>query len=151
MYCVCLGIQSPIPAVPFQLHRGLISVTSIKVPVGNTAILWHATLACSFETSGWCQSLRGPRGGGLVDGLAGGHLSGARQSDQGSTSFQTTESSTAGGDLHSGPPASWSFAESGFIPLIYRKETAEAASCSTQSIGLVQRFKIATTPRTPVW
>ena len=36
---------------------------------GNSAILFAKNMVRSFQTSGWCQYLRGPKGGGLISGL----------------------------------------------------------------------------------
>jgi len=35
----------------------------------SSAMLFARNLVKSFETSGWCQSIRGPKGGGLIGGL----------------------------------------------------------------------------------
>ncbi len=113
--------------------------TKEKYLWGNTAILMARNLARSFETSGWCQYLRGPRGGGLVDGLAVDTYP-VRGKATGPDIIPTTETRLPV-EICIPDYRELEFAESGFIPLIYRKETAEAAFFSTQSIKLAHRFK----------
>jgi|JI9StandDraft_1071089.scaffolds.fasta_scaffold02933_9 type VI secretion system protein ImpC len=105
---------------------------------GNSALLMARNLAKSFETSGWCQYLRGPRGGGLVDGLAVDTFP-ARGKPSGPDVVQTMESRLPV-EICIPDYRELEFAESGFIPLIYRKETAEAAFFSAQSLKLARRF-----------
>ncbi|MBK9646218.1 MAG: type VI secretion system contractile sheath large subunit [Deltaproteobacteria bacterium] len=97
---------------------------------GNSAILLARNMARSFETSGWCQYLRGPKGGGLIGGLP-------------------VHSFTENGEEQIKVPVEISipdhreleFANAGFIPLIYRKGTADATFFSVQSAKAPHKFK----------
>lgn len=97
---------------------------------GNAAILFAQNLVRSFETSGWCQYLRGPKGGGLITGLPV-HTFNIRGEEEiklpvemAIPDFRELE-----------------FANSGFIPLIYRKGTADACFFSAQSLKRPKKFK----------
>ena len=106
---------------------------------GNPAILMARNLVKSFETSGWCQYIRGPRGGGKIDGLPvdsypmRGQLN---QPDQPSLTETRLPVEICIPDYRE-----LEFADSGFIPLVYRKDTAEAAFFSAQSLKTSHRFK----------
>lgn len=97
---------------------------------GNAAILFAQNLVRSFESSGWCQYLRGPKGGGLISGLPV-HTFNIRGEEEiklpvemAIPDFRELE-----------------FANSGFIPLIYRKGTADACFFSAQSLKRPKKFK----------
>jgi type VI secretion system protein ImpC len=97
---------------------------------GSSAILFARNLVRSFETSGWCQHVRGPKGGGLITGLSA-HSFNERGQDElklpiefAIPDFRELE-----------------YANSGFIPLIYRKGTADACFFSAQSLKLSKKFK----------
>ena len=97
---------------------------------GNASILFARNLVKAFEISGWCQAIRGPKGGGLIQGLP----------------VDTYE--LAGQDVIK-PPVElaipdyreYEFARGGFIPLVYRKGTGDATFFSTQSAKISKRFK----------
>jgi type VI secretion system protein ImpC len=97
---------------------------------GNTAYLMGRNLVKAFEVSGWCQSIRGPKSGGLVTGLP-------------------VDSFTLRGQKMIQMPVEiaipdyreYEFARNGFIPLVYRKSSSEATFFSTQSIKQAQKFK----------
>lgn len=97
---------------------------------GNTAMLFARNLTKSFETSGWCQSIRGPKGGGLVAGLP-------------------TYSYNVRGEDEMKLPVEISmpdfreleFANSGLIPLIQKKNSADAVFFSAQAIKKAHKFK----------
>jgi type VI secretion system protein ImpC len=97
---------------------------------GNTAYLLGRNLVKAFELSGWCQSIRGPKSGGLVTGLP-------------------VDSFTLRGQKMIQMPVEiaipdyreYEFARNGFIPLVYRKGSSEATFFSTQSIKQAQKFK----------
>jgi type VI secretion system protein ImpC len=97
---------------------------------GSAVALFARNMIKSFETSGWCQHVRGPKGGGLVTGLP-------------------TYTFTARGEKQLKLPVEitipdsreYEFANSGFIPLIYRKGTADACFFSAQSTKIAKKFK----------
>jgi type VI secretion system protein ImpC len=97
---------------------------------GNTAYLLGRNLVKAFEQSGWCQSIRGPKGGGLVTGLP-------------------VDTFTLRGQKMIQPPVEiaipdyreYEFARNGFIPLVYRKGSGEATFFSTQSVKRARKFK----------
>lgn len=97
---------------------------------GNSAYLLARNLVKAFELSGWCQSIRGPKSGGLVTGLP-------------------VDTYTVGGQKMIRMPVEiaipdyreYEFARNGFIPLVYRKASSEATFFSTQSIKQAQKFK----------
>jgi type VI secretion system protein ImpC len=108
---------------------------------GSAAVLMARNLAKSFETSGWCQYIRGPKGGGLIEGLPI------------HTFMRPTREDGSDGD--SGwiedlkPPVEivipdyreYQFAKGGFIPLIYKKGTSIATFFSTQAAKAPKFFK----------
>jgi len=97
---------------------------------GNAAILFAQNLVRSFETSGWCQYLRGPKAGGLITGLPV-HTFNIRGEEEIKIPVQM-----AIPDFRE-----LEFANSGFIPLIYRKGTGDACFFSAQSLKRPKKFK----------
>ena len=97
---------------------------------GNPAILFAQNLARSFETSGWCQYLRGPKGGGLVTGLPV-HTFNLRGEEEIKLPVEMAIPDSRELD----------FANSGFIPLIYRKGTGEACFFSAQSLKRPKKLR----------
>ncbi|MCP3940799.1 MAG: type VI secretion system contractile sheath large subunit [Desulfobacteraceae bacterium] len=97
---------------------------------GSAAMLFAQNMVKSFETSGWCQYLRGPKGGGLVSGLPV-HMFNIRGEDEMKVPVELVIPDFR--ELE--------FANSGFIPLIYRKGTADACFFSAQSIKKAKKFK----------
>ena len=97
---------------------------------GNAAILFARNLASAFELSGWCQSIRGPKGGGLITGLP-------------------VDTFTLRGQQEMQMPVEmcipdyreYEFARNGFIPLVYRKSSGDACFFSTQAIKVSKKFK----------
>jgi type VI secretion system protein ImpC len=84
----------------------------------------------SFEESGWCQYLRGPKGGGLVSGLPV-HMFNVRGEEDMKLPVEMTIPDYR--ELE--------FANAGFIPLVYRKGTADACFFSCQSLKKPKKFK----------
>ncbi len=97
---------------------------------GNASILFAKNLVRSFETSGWCQYLRGPKAGGLVSGLPV-HTFNLRGEEEIKLPVEMTIPDYR--ELE--------FANSGFMPLIYRKGTADACFFSCQSLKKPKTFK----------
>jgi type VI secretion system protein ImpC len=97
---------------------------------GNSAILFARNLTKAFEIAGWCQAIRGPKGGGLIAGLP-------------------VDTFPLRGQEEIMPPVEiaipdyreYEFARNGFIPLVYRKSSADACFFSSQSIKVSKKFK----------
>ncbi|MCY1042029.1 type VI secretion system contractile sheath large subunit [Corallococcus sp. bb12-1] len=90
---------------------------------GNAAMLFARNLVRSFETSGWCQHIRGPRGGGLVAGLPV-HLTHLRGEEEMKLPVEMSIPDFRELELANG----------GFMPLIHKKGSAEAVFFSVQSL-----------------
>lgn len=97
---------------------------------GNTAYLMGRNLVKSFEQSGWCQSIRGPKGGGLVTGLP-----------VDTFTLRGQKMIQAPVEIAIPDYREYEFARNGFIPLVYRKGSGEATFFSTQSIKRAKKFK----------
>jgi type VI secretion system protein ImpC len=90
---------------------------------GSAAILFGKNMVRSYEGSGWAQHIRGPRGGGIIEGL-------------------TVHMYTKNGYEEIQPPVEIAipdyrelqFAKNGFIPLVHKKGEATATFFSSQSI-----------------
>lgn len=103
---------------------------NMKYLWGNSAILFAQNLIRSFETSGWCQYLRGPKGGGLIAGLPV-HTFNIRGEDEIKIPVEMTTPDYR--ELE--------FSNSGFIPLIYHKGTSDACFFSAQSLKRPKKLK----------
>lgn len=97
---------------------------------GNSAVLFAKNLMRSFQTSGWCQYLRGPKGGGLITGLPV-HTFNIRGEEEIKIPIEMAIPDYR--ELE--------FANCGFIPLIYRKGTGEACFFSAQSLKKPKKFR----------
>ena len=99
---------------------------------GSAAYLMARNLVKAFEQSGWCQSIRGPKGGGLVTGLP-----------VDTFTLRGQKMIQAPVEIAIPDYREYEFARNGFIPLVYRKGSSEATFFSTQSIKRAQKFKDA--------
>ncbi len=99
---------------------------------GNASILFARNMVRSFQTSGWCQHVRGPKGGGLVSGLP-------------AYTYNTRGENELKLPVEMSIPdyRELEFANSGFVPLVYRKGTADACFFSCQSLKVPKKFKNA--------
>lgn len=97
---------------------------------GSAAILFAQNLVRSFEQSGWCQYIRGPKGGGLVSGLP-----------VHTFNLRGEEEMKIPVEIAIPDYRELEFANAGFIPLVYRKGTADACFFSAQSIKRAKKFK----------
>jgi type VI secretion system protein ImpC len=97
---------------------------------GSSAILFAQNMVRSFTTSGWCQYLRGPKGGGLVTGLPV-HMFNIRGEEEMKIPVEMAIPDYR--ELE--------FANAGFMPLIYRKGTSDACFFSCQSLKKAKKFK----------
>lgn len=96
---------------------------------GNSAILFAKNLVRSFQESGWCQYIRGPKGGGLVSGLPI-HTFNIRGEEE--IKIPTEMMIPDYRELE--------FANCGFIPLVYRKGGSDVCFFSAQSIKKPKQF-----------
>ncbi len=97
---------------------------------GSATILFAQNMIRSFTTSGWCQYLRGPKGGGLISGLPV-HMFNMRGEEEMKIPVEMVIPDYR--ELE--------FANAGFMPLIYRKGTADACFFSCQSLKKSKKFK----------
>lgn len=97
---------------------------------GSAAILFAQNLVRSFAESGWCQYIRGPKGGGLVSGLP-----------VHTFNLRGEEEMKIPVEIAIPDYRELEFANAGFIPLVYRKGTADACFFSAQSIKRPKKFK----------
>lgn len=97
---------------------------------GNSAMLFARNLVKSFETSGWCQHIRGPKGGGRITGLPV-HTFNVRGEKEKKLPVEISIPDFREYEL----------ARAGLIPLIHKKGTAEAVFFSAQSIKKSYDFK----------
>jgi type VI secretion system protein ImpC len=97
---------------------------------GNAAVLFARNMVRSFEESGWCQHIAGPRGGGLVKGLPV-HM----------TVHHGQEELQPPTEIAIADYRELQFANSGFIPLIHCKGTADATFFSARSVKKALEFE----------
>jgi len=97
---------------------------------GSSSMLFARNLIASFELSGWCQHIRGVKGGGLLTGLAT-HTYNLRGENE----------LKAPVEISMPDFREYELAEAGFIPLIHKKGTGEAVFFSAQSIKKAHKFK----------
>jgi type VI secretion system protein ImpC len=96
----------------------------------NASLLFAKNMIHSFATSGWCQYIRGPKGGGLVE-----HLPRYAFDLNGQQEFKAPI------EMVIPDYRELAFADAGFIPLIHRKGGSDACFFSSQSIKKPKRFK----------
>jgi type VI secretion system protein ImpC len=119
---------NPCKDIPFQEHvRGDKDQDYVW---GNAVSLFAQNMVKSFAQSGWCQYLRGPKGGGLVSGLPV-HTFNIRGEEE--IKIPVEMSIPDYRELE--------FANCGFMPLVYRKGTADACFFSCQSLKKPKKFK----------
>ncbi|MEY2699883.1 MAG: type secretion system contractile sheath large subunit [Pseudomonadota bacterium] len=97
---------------------------------GSSAILFAKNMVRSFQDTGWCQYLRGPKGGGQISGLPV-HTFNLRGEDEIKLPVEMVIPDFR--ELE--------FANSGFMPLVYRKGTGDACFFSAQSVKKPKAFK----------
>jgi len=97
---------------------------------GSSAILFAKNMIRSFTRSGWCQYLRGPKGGGLVAGLPV-HTFNLRGEDEIKIPIEMVIPDYR--ELE--------YANAGFMPLVYRKGSGDACFFSAQSLKKAKQFQ----------
>ena len=117
--------------------RGLAYAESIQIDKGgedflwcNASLLFAKNMLSSFAHSGWCQYIRGPKGGGKVEHLP-------------RYAFNLNGQQEIKAPIEMVIPdyRELAFANAGFIPLVYRKGSADACFFSSQSIKKSKHFK----------
>lgn len=89
---------------------------------GNAAVLFAKNMIASFEGSGWCQYVRGPKGGGLVRGMTVDIIKRHGQEElQSPVQFEIADYREL------------QFSKAGLMPLVHCKGTSDAAFFSSQS------------------
>lgn len=96
---------------------------------GNAAMLFARNMARSFATSGWCQHLRGPKGGGMIEGLPVHYFN-----------LRGEEEMKIPVEISIPDFREFELSKSGFIPLVHKKGTADAVFFGAQSIKKVHTF-----------
>jgi type VI secretion system protein ImpC len=111
------------PAEGIQFSETIRGDRSSEYLWGSSAMLFARNMVKSFETSGWCQYLRGVKGGGLCDGLA-------------SFTFDVRGEEELRGPVETTMPdfREYELAKAGLIPLVHKKGTAEAVFYSAQAL-----------------
>lgn len=97
---------------------------------GNSAVLFAKNMVRSFQSSGWCQYVRGPKGGGMISGLP-----------VHTFNIHGEEEIKVPIEMVIPDFRELEFANSGFIPLIYRKGTGDACFFSAQSLKKPKKFR----------
>ncbi|SEG46276.1 type VI secretion system protein ImpC [Bryocella elongata] len=113
------------PVEAFDFEEDVDGRDHSKYLWGNAAYALGAKLTTSFAKSGWCSSIRGVEGGGLVEGLT-------------AHNFKTDD-----GDIALKCPTEVSItdrrekelADQGFVPLVHCKGTDYAAFFSVQTVN----------------
>jgi len=118
---------NPVPNFNFT---EVASGDSTKYLWGNTAWLMARNLCRSFAQSGWCQYLRGPKGGGLISGLP-----------VDTYNLRGQEEMMIPVEVVIPDYREFEFAKSGFVPLVYRKESSDATFFSVQSVKTPRKLK----------
>jgi type VI secretion system protein ImpC len=97
---------------------------------GSAALLFARNLIRSFQTSGWCQYIRGVKSGGQLVDLP-------------THTFRLRGENELKAPVEISMPdfREYELANAGFIPLVHRKGTNEAVFFSAQSIKKVDTFK----------
>ena len=97
---------------------------------GNSSMLFARNLVKAFAGSGWCQSIRGIKGGGLVSGLPC-HVFNVRGENEVRSPVEISMPDFREYEL----------ASCGLIPLIQKKESADAVFFSAQSVKKSKKYK----------
>jgi len=118
------------PAEGIKFTEKLRGDDDTKYVWASSAMLFARNLVKSFESSGWCQYIRGVKAGGLVDGLA-----------SFTYNLRGEEELRAPVEISMPDFRELELANAGIIPLIHKKGTADAVFFSAQAIKKSHRFK----------
>ena len=119
--------SNPVPNMNFS---EVSSGESANYLWGSAAWLFGRNLGRSFAESGWCQYIRGPKGGGLIAGLP-------------VDTFNTRGKDELMSPIELTIPdyRELALAQGGFIPLVYRKSSSDATFFSTQAVKKPRKLK----------
>ena len=118
---------NPVPGMNFTERA---EGDSSKYLWGSAAWLFARNLGRSFSESGWCQYIRGPKGGGFITGLP-----------VDTYNIRGQDEMMIPVELVIPDHRELEMAKSGFIPLVYRKSTADATFFSVQSAKVPRKLK----------
>lgn len=96
----------------------------------NASFLFAKNMIRSFSKSGWCQYIRGPKGGGKIEHLP-----------RYEFNINGQKETKAPIELVIPDYRELAFADAGFIPLVYRKGSSDACFFSSKSIKKSKDFK----------
>ncbi len=97
---------------------------------GNSAVLFAQNLVRSFESSGWCQYVRGVKGGGLIQGMTVHTVQRhGKEETQSPVEFEIPDYREL------------QFSKAGLIPLVHCKGSSDAAFFSSQSVKKPRDFR----------
>lgn len=96
----------------------------------NSAILFALNLVKSYEETSWCQTIRGPKNGGLIENLP------RHVFEKGGITLEKTSVEIAFPDYRE-----LDFAKCGFMALIHKKNSSSACFFSSQSMKKSKTFK----------
>jgi type VI secretion system protein ImpC len=118
------------PAEGIRFQETLQGDDDSKYVWGSAAMLFARNLVKSFETSGWCQYIRGVKAGGLVSGLP-------------SYTFNIRGEDELRAPVEISMPdfRELELANAGLVPLIHKKGSADAVFFSAQALKKTYRFK----------
>lgn len=119
--------KNPSPGLPFVEHS---DGRHEHYLWGHAGLLFARNLIRSFEDTGWCQYIRGPKGGGHI-----GELPVDTFNVRGQDELRVPV------ELCIPDYRELEFARNGIIPLIYRKGSSEATFFSCQAIKRPKKFK----------
>lgn len=97
---------------------------------GNAAVLFARNMIRSFATSGWCQHVAGPRGGGMLEGLP-----------VHTVVHHGVEELQPPVEIEIPDYRELQFANAGFIPLVHSKGSATATFFSARSVKKALEFE----------
>lgn len=118
------------PAEGIKFQEELRGDDDSKYVWASAAMLFARNLVKSFESSGWCQYIRGVKAGGLVDGLA-----------SFTYNLRGEEELRAPVEISMPDFRELELANTGLIPLIHKKGSADAVFFSAQAIKKSHKFK----------
>lgn len=118
------------PAENINFTEGVQGEDMSQYTWGHGSMLLARNLVKSFEASGWCQYLRGVKGGGLVTGLPT-HTFNLRGEEELRAPIEISMPDFRELEL----------ANAGLIPVIHKKGSADAVFFSVQSIKKAHKFK----------
>lgn len=118
------------PAEGILFEEQLRGDDDAKYVWGSSAMLFARNLVKSFESSGWCQYIRGVKAGGMVSGLS-----------SYTYNIRGEEELRAPVEISMPDFRELELANAGIVPLIHKKGSADAVFFSAQALKKSHRFK----------